>query len=30
VLGCAEAQAHLECLVDTGRVTADANTYAVV
>jgi len=30
VLGCAEAQAHLECLVDAGRVTANANTYTGV
>ncbi len=30
VLGCAEAQAHLDCLVDEGRATADANIYSLL
>jgi len=30
VLGCAEAQAHLEFLVDAGRVAVDCDTYAAV
>jgi glyoxylase-like metal-dependent hydrolase (beta-lactamase superfamily II) len=30
VLGCAEAEAHLENLVDAGKITADANIYTAV